>query len=103
MISQADGPEAAHRGRLSNQLSLWEGQEVIRMPYQIRDADDSAPIDQFRLSFRLVENDSHSQKILSSTNVLSVKKPIVQMYYRVKMILILSPTGENRAGGLIRP
>lgn len=42
-------------------------------------------------------------KNASSTNVLSVKMPIVQMYYRVKMILILSPTGENRAGGLIRP
>lgn len=31
------------------------------------------------------------------------KTPIVQMYYRVKTILILSLTGENRAGGPIRP
>lgn len=98
MISQADGPGAAHRGRLSDQLSLWEGQGMIRMPDTIRDADGSAPIDQFRLSFRLVENDSHSQEPPSSTNVLSVKMPIVQMYYRVKMILILSPTGEIEQG-----
>ena len=95
---------ATFKGQKCNdQNILWEGQGIIRMPYQIRDADGSAPNDKFRLSFGLVENDSHSQEPLSSTNVLSGKKPVVQMNYCVKMILILSPTGENRAGGLIRP
>ena len=95
---------ATFKGQKCNdQNILWEGQGIIRMPYQIRDADGSAPNDKFRLSFGLVENDYHSQEPLSSTNELSGKMPVVQMNYRVKMILIISPTGENRAGGLIRP
>lgn len=84
--------------KCNDRNTLWEGRGMIRMPYQIRDADGSPPIDQFRLSFRLVENDSHSQEPLSSTNVLSAKMPIVQMYYRVKMILILRSAGKIEQG-----
>lgn len=63
---------ATSKGQKCNdQNTLWEGRGMIRMPDTTRDADGSAPIDQFCLSFRLVENDSHSQEPLSSTNVLS--------------------------------
>lgn len=51
---------------------------MIRMPDTIRDADGSARNDKLSLSLAK-----------SSTNVLSEKKGVVQMYYRVKMVLIL--------------
>ena len=51
---------------------------MIRMPDTIRDADGLARNDKLSLSLAK-----------SSTNVLSGKMPIVQMYYRVKMVLIL--------------
>jgi len=56
MIRRADGPGAAHRGRLSNQLSLSVGGGMIRIPYQIRDADRLAPIDQFCLCYEMLRN-----------------------------------------------
>lgn len=51
---------------------------MIRMPDTISDANGSARNDKLSLSMAK-----------SSTNVLSGKMPIVQMYYRVKMVLIL--------------
>lgn len=70
-VTNCAGELATFKGQKCNdQNTLWEAQGVIRMPDTIRDADGSAPIDQFRLSFKLVENDSHSQEILGSTNEL---------------------------------
>ena len=51
---------------------------MIRMPDTISNADGSARNDKLSLSVAK-----------SSTNVLSGKKGVVQMYYRVKMVLIL--------------
>jgi len=41
---------------LYDQLSLWDRLRMIRMPYQIRDADSWAPIDQFCLCYEMLRN-----------------------------------------------
>ncbi len=54
---------------------------MIKIAYMMRDADGSGWDD--KLSLSLAQN---------STNVLPRKMPIVQMYYRAKMVLVLRGT-----------
>jgi len=70
MIRRADGPGAAHRGRLFDQHSLSQGRSPIRIPYQIRDADGWAPIDQFCLCYEMLRNVTKCYEMLS----INIKK-----------------------------
>ena len=91
-ISSANETARNDQDALSDKGCLWEGWGTIRMPDTIKDADGSGWND--KLSLSLAQN---------STNVLPRKMPIVQMYYRVKMVLVLRGAAEKSSRGLIRP